>query len=244
MAANVPKELSREYERLMQDRRAFESFSHVLSSKMKDEYMLTRDKIKKMEFCRQFIEKYGDESIDIPFSKYFTMSVGCENCYTEIGVSFYLTMQKENDPHTFLYDNLFDSHSELGDWEKRLIETLCWPVFSNVSEIRIRDFRDIDDVISFATNENDHRARLKKLFADTADAYIDQLIHGSYVDDYYFLTEKDIEEKKQRAKEKESILLKKESYEFLKDANGGKYPKKEMEEKYRKICREAQKYED
>lgn len=55
--------------------------------------------------------------------------------------------------------------------------------------------------------------------------------------------EKDIEEKS-REKKKKSILLKKESYELLKDANGGKYPKEEMEEKYKKIRREAQKNED
>lgn len=85
-----------------------------------------------MDFCREFAEKYGDESITVPFSKYFNLTIGCEKDYTKISASFSLTKREENDPHFVLYDNFEDSHEEISEWESRLVETLCWPVFINL----------------------------------------------------------------------------------------------------------------
>lgn len=104
--------------------------------------------IAKTEWCEDFVKKYGEE-IRIPCGKDFTLIIDPWLCRKKVGI--YGTFVLNSGMEDFIYNHVYDSHSDLGEWFDELCQNLLFGIQD--APVLTQNISDIDGTVEFYKGE-------------------------------------------------------------------------------------------
>ena len=131
--------------------------------------------IEKTIWCGDFVAKYGWE-IRIPCGKDFTLIIDPWLRRKEVGIygTFVLNAGMED----FMYNHVYDSHSDLGEW----FDEMCQNLFFGIQDAPVltQNISDIDGTVKFYKGE-----KAQKVY-EMISAYLKFIVEANplSVDDY------------------------------------------------------------
>lgn len=131
--------------------------------------------IAKTEWCEDFVKKYGEE-IRIPCGKDFTLIIDPWLERRKVGI--YGTFVLNSGMHSFLYDHVYDSHSDLGEWFDELCQNLLFGIQD--APVLTQNINDVERTVEYYKGE-----KAKKLYT-MIENYLKFLIEANpqTVDDF------------------------------------------------------------
>ena len=108
----------------------------------------------KLERCEEFVEKYGEE-IRIPCTNDFTLIIEPNLYKRNVKVSGYFVLN--SGMHNFLYDHVYDSHSDLGEWFDELCQNLLFGIQD--APVLTQNINDVERTVEYYKGE-----KAKKLY--------------------------------------------------------------------------------
>ena len=180
-----------EIERIRRDavneKNIYEMLPHMRGN-VAEEYNNVKHRIEVLDFCTDFIKKYETDKVEIPFSKYFNLTIrvdiSCFSDHAHIEAFFdlhdidYFHGIPDFVPRVWLYNHVYCSYSKISSWVNQTIMTLCWPVFHDKS-INPRSSKDVEKLIAFASGKDKENEKYRKAAANAADVYIEGIMSDS-----------------------------------------------------------------